>query len=245
MLDIRTRSALLAGAFAVVVGPAFAQVADDPAAMPEEMQGETATTGMEAPAEQQAAPGQPEADSATISRIQEALNEAGHDAGPVDGIWGPQSRSAMQSFQQAQGMEPTGLVNLRALEALGLGDVAADLQGTVGTGGAGMGEPLPGAPGTAQPAPTPGVGEPAPGVGEPAPGVAEPRPEPAPGMMAPGTAEPAPGVQPPQPGVPPTAGTEQPGGPPAAAQQTQPGAPLPDSDPAEVGGSPDDGAGLQ
>jgi peptidoglycan hydrolase-like protein with peptidoglycan-binding domain len=267
MLDIRKRSALLAGAFAVLVVPAYAQVgevpATDPVASQQEMPGETAPTGAQprpetatapdaaadtaAQPQQQALPGQPGADPAVIRDVQQALNQAGHEAGPVDGVWGPQSRSAMESFQRQQGIEPTGLINLLSLQALGLTDVATQLEGEIGLGepaGAGVAqpapvvpgpaEPAPGTPGTAQPAPgvampTPDVSTPAPGV-EPAPGVATPTPgaaPPTPGAEpAPGAAQPAPGLQPepgtaqPAPGVQP----QQPGTPPAVATQPLPGA---------------------
>jgi peptidoglycan hydrolase-like protein with peptidoglycan-binding domain len=273
MLDLRTRSALLAGAFAVFVGPAHAQaVGDAPAADPagqQQMPGEAGVTGAEpgqdgAPVprtaadtpdqpQQQAQPAEPGPDPAVIRRIQEALNQAGHDAGAADGIWGPRSRGAMASFQQAQGMEATGLVNLRSLEALGLTDIAADLQGEVGTGQAGTGQagisaPA-GTPDMAQPAPgagepLPGAGETAPGVDAPAPGLAEPAPAPMPGTQpAPGVAEPGgaqPGVGEPGVAQPGTGTDEVMPGAPGVAQPGQPGAVQPGAGAGDVGAVPGD-----
>jgi peptidoglycan hydrolase-like protein with peptidoglycan-binding domain len=57
---------------------------------------------------------------ATVRQIQQQLNLLGYDAGHVDGIWGPVSSRAMTNFQQAQGLEPTGRINLRSLTALGI-----------------------------------------------------------------------------------------------------------------------------
>jgi peptidoglycan hydrolase-like protein with peptidoglycan-binding domain len=277
MLDLRTKSALLAGAFAVFVGPAHAQAvgegaATDPAGQ-QQMPGEAGVTGAQpgqdgAPVprtaadagdqpQQQAQPAEPGADPAVIRRIQEALNQAGHDAGAADGIWGPRSRAAMASFQQAQGIEATGLVNLRSLEALGLTDVAADLQGEVGAGQTGTGQADMGAPAPdmTQPAPgvgeaLPGAGDPAPGVGTPAPGIAEPAPaptpdtQPAPGVAQPGVAQPG-GEQPGmgQPGVaqPGTANGDAMPGAPGVAQPGQPGA-VPPGAGGDIGAVPGDEA---
>ncbi len=267
MLDIRRKSALMAGAFVVFVGPAYAQTADeipatDPVAGQQQMPGETTPMGAQprpqaAPApgtatdavdqpQQQAMPAQPgaeqpDADPALISRVQEALDQAGHDPGPVDGIWGPRSRSAMESFQRDRGIEPTGLINVLSLEALGLSDVAAQLEGDIGVGqpeSPGMAEPTPGVqptPRVGEPAPgveaTPGVATPTPGLGEPGPGIATPTPglgEPGPGAQpgatpTPGLGQPAPGTAQPEIQRPATApGAQPPAAPPTTAQPTQP-----------------------
>jgi Putative peptidoglycan binding domain len=72
-----------------------------------------------------------------VRRIQEALDQAGHDVGPIDGQWGPQTESALREFQEAQGMEATGEPDEETLTALGL---PADelLSGEAATGAAGM-----------------------------------------------------------------------------------------------------------
>lgn len=56
----------------------------------------------------------------TVREIQRALSEAGYDPGPQDGQMGEQTRSALQEFQQAQGMEATGELDARTLAALGV-----------------------------------------------------------------------------------------------------------------------------
>jgi hypothetical protein len=82
----------------------------------------------------------------TVRQIQQALNQAGYSVGNVDGSWGPQTVQAMQNFQQAQGLEPTGQPNQQTLSALGIqgGGVAAGggagAQGGVGAQGGGAGQ---------------------------------------------------------------------------------------------------------
>lgn len=66
--------------------------------------------------------------TAEVRQIQQALNQAGYDAGNIDGIWGSRTSQALSTFQQAQGLEPSGNLNLRTLDALGMGGGIA--QGT-------------------------------------------------------------------------------------------------------------------
>ena len=54
-------------------------------------------------------------------QIQQALADAGFDPGPVDGVWGSNSEDALQDFQEARGLEPTGRVDALSLIQLGLG----------------------------------------------------------------------------------------------------------------------------
>lgn len=62
-----------------------------------------------------------------IRQVQRALNEAGYDAGRVDGRWGPATERALHDFQAAKGLEPTGQLNDKTILALGfsLSDFAA------------------------------------------------------------------------------------------------------------------------
>jgi peptidoglycan hydrolase-like protein with peptidoglycan-binding domain len=53
--------------------------------------------------------------------IQSALANAGYYSGPVNGTWGDESVKALQTFQQAQGLEPTGRVDALTLIRLDLG----------------------------------------------------------------------------------------------------------------------------
>ncbi|MBL6955135.1 MAG: peptidoglycan-binding protein [Alphaproteobacteria bacterium] len=53
-----------------------------------------------------------------IRRVQTALNAAGHDAGPADGIWGPRTSAAVSAFQESKNLEQTGQLGPRTLDAL-------------------------------------------------------------------------------------------------------------------------------
>ena len=57
-------------------------------------------------------------DARLVLPIQVALREAGYNPGPADGIAGLRTRQAIQSFQQQNGMEPTGLASPEVLERL-------------------------------------------------------------------------------------------------------------------------------
>jgi peptidoglycan hydrolase-like protein with peptidoglycan-binding domain len=60
---------------------------------------------------------------AGVRQIQQALNKQGYDAGHIDGQWNPQTSTAVKNFQQMQGLEPTGNLDIRTIVALGLKDV--------------------------------------------------------------------------------------------------------------------------
>ena len=61
-----------------------------------------------------------EANGSTIRAAQEALNDKGYNAGAVDGLWGPHTRSAVLDFQQAQGIAQSGELDQQTLSALGV-----------------------------------------------------------------------------------------------------------------------------
>jgi peptidoglycan hydrolase-like protein with peptidoglycan-binding domain len=63
---------------------------------------------------------QPLSASATTA-VQERLREAGTYTGAADGVWGPESQTALDRFQQARGMPVTGSMNLATAQALGVG----------------------------------------------------------------------------------------------------------------------------
>ena len=44
-----------------------------------------------------------------IADIQKRLNDAGYDAGPVDGILGPRTKSAITEYQKAHGLQEDGV----------------------------------------------------------------------------------------------------------------------------------------
>lgn len=59
-------------------------------------------------------------DAETIKSIQQALNEAGFDAGNVDGIFGQQTTASLRNFQRAQGLPATGQPDTDTLQSLGV-----------------------------------------------------------------------------------------------------------------------------
>lgn len=46
-----------------------------------------------------------------VEWVQKTLNDLGHDCGPEDGVMGPNTRSCIRSFQNANNLEVTGKVN--------------------------------------------------------------------------------------------------------------------------------------
>lgn len=59
-------------------------------------------------------------DSAVVRSAQQALNDRGYNAGPVDGQWGPTTEDAVRRFQQASGLPQTGELERSTLAALGV-----------------------------------------------------------------------------------------------------------------------------
>jgi len=57
--------------------------------------------------------------STMISNVQQALKSAGYYRGPIDGVWGSASRSAIRSYQKAKGLPVAGL-SVATMESLGL-----------------------------------------------------------------------------------------------------------------------------
>jgi peptidoglycan hydrolase-like protein with peptidoglycan-binding domain len=56
----------------------------------------------------------------TIRAIQHALDQQGLQVGPVDGVWGEQTTTAVANFQRARGMPASGELDAHTLAALGL-----------------------------------------------------------------------------------------------------------------------------
>ena len=65
-------------------------------------------------------------DPAKVRRIQRALSQAGYDPGEIDGRWGSRTRAALRNFQEAEGLEATGDVDLSTVIALGLDSTILD-----------------------------------------------------------------------------------------------------------------------
>ena len=57
--------------------------------------------------------------STMIRNVQKALKNAGYYNGPIDGIWGSASRSAVRSYQKAKGLPVAGL-SVATMQSLGL-----------------------------------------------------------------------------------------------------------------------------
>jgi membrane-bound lytic murein transglycosylase B len=53
-----------------------------------------------------------------LAKLQRLLKDSGHDPGPVDGLDGPRTRAAIQTFQQASGLPATGIDAKTLLQAL-------------------------------------------------------------------------------------------------------------------------------
>lgn len=56
---------------------------------------------------------------AGIRQIQQALNQQGYSIERVDGTWGEATAQAARNFQEAQGLAPTGELNVRLITHLG------------------------------------------------------------------------------------------------------------------------------
>lgn len=76
-------------------------------------------------------------DQSQVRQIQQQLQSRGYDVGPVDGIMGEQTKSALREFQQAQGMRATGTPNKETLSALGVQDASGTGQMPTGASGSG------------------------------------------------------------------------------------------------------------
>lgn len=59
-------------------------------------------------------------DATTIRQVQQTLQNRGFRAGPVDGVMGSATRTAIKQFQQSQNLETTGQLNRQTLVALGV-----------------------------------------------------------------------------------------------------------------------------
>lgn len=71
-------------------------------------------------------------DSSTVRQAQQALASKGHDPGPIDGIMGARTRSALQDYQRSQSLSGATGLDQRTLESLG---VQASASGSMGSNG--------------------------------------------------------------------------------------------------------------
>ncbi|WP_162937559.1 peptidoglycan-binding domain-containing protein [Indioceanicola profundi] len=82
-------------------------------------------------------------DSQQIRQVQQALSEQGQDL-DADGIWGPNTKEALRSFQEAENIDATGELDEQTVSALGV-----DLESEVGMGGSASGSSSMGSTGAA------------------------------------------------------------------------------------------------
>jgi peptidoglycan hydrolase-like protein with peptidoglycan-binding domain len=59
--------------------------------------------------------------AADVERAQEALKQAGHDPGPVDGVMGAQTSAALKAYQKQHGLSVTGQLDAETAAKLGEG----------------------------------------------------------------------------------------------------------------------------
>jgi hypothetical protein len=62
-----------------------------------------------------------------IRQVQSALQRRGHKEVKVNGEWSDATSAALKKFQEEQKLEPTGLLNLRTLKALGFTNPLAEI----------------------------------------------------------------------------------------------------------------------
>lgn len=55
-----------------------------------------------------------------VKKAQQALKQAGHDPGPIDGVVGPQTRQAIKDFQSSSGLQQTGTLDAETAQKLGV-----------------------------------------------------------------------------------------------------------------------------
>jgi peptidoglycan hydrolase-like protein with peptidoglycan-binding domain len=66
--------------------------------------------------------------SDTVRSVQQALKDKGFDPGPVDGLNGPVTRSAVQKFQAQQNLTADGRLGPKTLDALGVKEASPKKQ---------------------------------------------------------------------------------------------------------------------
>jgi peptidoglycan hydrolase-like protein with peptidoglycan-binding domain len=64
--------------------------------------------------------------SSTVRDAQQALHDKGFDVGPIDGVMGPRTESAVRDYQRQQGMTPSGRLDRETLSGLNVQASAGD-----------------------------------------------------------------------------------------------------------------------
>lgn len=74
-----------------------------------------------------------QASASQVRQVQAALQKQGFDPGPVDGMMGPKTREAIRRFQRAKGLQITGTMDTKTLDALGLEARVENIEVPAGT----------------------------------------------------------------------------------------------------------------
>jgi len=110
---MNTKRTLIAGAAAMLLAaPAFAQQ-DDPMSQPGQSASQSQPQGAHSAQAMQR-------DPQMVRQIQQKLQDQGFDVGQIDGMWGPQTSSALKEFQRQQGMDADGKLSQSTVSALGV-----------------------------------------------------------------------------------------------------------------------------
>ena len=76
------------------------------------------------------------AGDASVEHAQQALKDAGHDPGSIDGVMGARTTAALKAYQQNQGLPVTGRLDDATAAKLGGGQAAASPSSTQSGGDA-------------------------------------------------------------------------------------------------------------
>jgi peptidoglycan hydrolase-like protein with peptidoglycan-binding domain len=72
-----------------------------------------------------------------VRQVQTRLNQMGYFSGNIDGVWGPETQTALRNFQQSKNLQVTGQLNEQTARALGVENYAR-AGSTAGSEGQGM-----------------------------------------------------------------------------------------------------------
>jgi peptidoglycan hydrolase-like protein with peptidoglycan-binding domain len=74
-----------------------------------------------------------------VKAVQQALKDAGHDPGAIDGMMGPKTQQALKEYQEKEGLKATGRLDSETASKLGVsagatGSPAASPRGSSSSG---------------------------------------------------------------------------------------------------------------
>ncbi len=70
--------------------------------------------------------------SSTVRDVQQALQDKGYDVGPIDGVMGARTQSALRQYQQQQGMTVSGRLDQQTLSGLNVQASGRDAMSSTG-----------------------------------------------------------------------------------------------------------------